>query len=731
MHVNDLILEARKQGKTALTESESKTALAQYGIPVVEERVVPSPDKAVDLAETMGYPVVLKGIGARLTHKTERGLVKLNLRSAAAVLAAADEIAVGAGADLEGFLVQPQVQGRREFVAGLFRDPQFGPVIMFGVGGILTEALDDVVFRLAPLDEAEAGRMIGEIRSAKLLRAFRGDEPADQAALMRALIGLSRLACDHPSIREVDINPLIATRTGQIVAVDALVVLEEENAAERPLLPPVPPREVMEALAPQSVALIGASDNIKKWGFRVYTGIAAGNYEGPLYLVNPKGGEIAGRPVYRSPAEIPGDVDLAVVTVPAEQVLPLIPHIRAKGIKKMLIISSGFGEAGPEGRRMEQELVAAARRAGILILGPNTMGVVNTHANFYSIGTHARPRPGAISFISQSGNLGGQLLSGAEREGIGIRYFVGSGNEAMVTVEDYLDACAEDNLTQTIILYIESVKNGRRFFEAVRRISPRKPIIVLKGGRTAEGNKAAASHTGGMASNKRVFDTACRQAGAILVEQPAELFHIATALSSLPLPGGKRVGIVSLGGGWGVVATDLCIENGLVIPPLSEEIKSRIDKILPPYWSRANPIDLVGDADPTVPLKVMEELVRWDGCDACIHLGTVGRPFILQKLHESAKLTDPRADWSAFDDFTAAVRVYEQAYLGAIVRLMEKYGKPIMGAYVREGDGSRTITDAVPGSPFKSIVFRTSEYVIHAMAQLCAYGDWLSQRGKR
>ena len=715
--------------RMTLTEAESKAALRQYGVPVVEEWVVRTADEAAQQATKLGYPVVLKGLGARLTHKTELGLVKLNLQNAEDVCTAAGEIAAGAGADLEGFLLQPMVTGRREFVAGLFRDVQFGPVVMFGLGGIFTEALDDVIFRLAPLDEAEARHMIGELRSKKLLSAFRGDKPADMEALIRTLVGLSRLGCDHPEIKEVDINPLIVSSDGRVKAVDALIVLEKEIAEAKPPIPQVSPQELFETFVPRSVALIGASGDIKKWGFRVFTGIVAGKYEGRLYLVNPKGGKIAGRTVYRSLDEIKEPVDLAVVTVPAEGVIDLIPAMQAKGIKKMLLISSGFGETGPEGRLLERELVAAARRAGVLILGPNTMGLINPHAKFYSIGMHARPLPGSISFISQSGNMGGQLLSGAEQEGIGIRCFVGSGNEAMVTIEDYLEGCAADELTQTIILYIESVKDGRRFFESARRIGRRKPIIVLKGGRTMEGNMAAASHTGGMASNKRVFDAACEQAGVIVVEQPTELFNISASLSSLPLPRGKRVGIMSMGGGWGVAATDLCIEHGLEIPPLSPEIIAKIDRILPPYWSRSNPVDLVGDADITVPVKIVEELMRWDGCDACIHLGIMGRPLMLQKQYESALLTDPSADWSIFEQYIQSVQRIEAEYMERLILLMEQYGKPILGAYIQQDERDKTILDVAPGSPFKGIVFRTAEHVINAMSKLCAHGQWMSRAG--
>ncbi|MCK9233123.1 MAG: acetate--CoA ligase family protein, partial [Syntrophales bacterium] len=388
--IDTLIQQVITDGRTTLTEAESKTVLKAYRAPVIEEWVVKTPAEAVRQAEQTGYPIVLKGLGAKLTHKTERGLVKLNLGSAAAVHQAAFEIEKGAGPDLEGYLVQPQVTGRREFVAGLFRDAQFGPVVMFGLGGIFTEALDDVVFRLAPFDEGMALQMITELHAKKLLEAFRGEQPADPDALARTLAGLSRLAVDHPEVREVDINPLLVGPNGRVTAVDALIVLQSEKTEEQTFSPPVAPQDVAKVFYPRSIAFLGASGTISKWGYLMAVAVLAGGYEGPVYLVNPRGGRIAGRPVYPSLGDIPGPVDLVVVTVPAEAVIALLPELKAKCVKSMLLVTSGFGETGPEGKELERKLVAAAHQAGVLILGPNTMGICNPHAKFFCTGMHAR-----------------------------------------------------------------------------------------------------------------------------------------------------------------------------------------------------------------------------------------------------------------------------------------------------------------------------------------------------
>lgn len=722
MKAAELILKARTEGRSALTEAESKEVLRLYGVPVVEERIAATPEEAAAVAEGIGFPAVLKGLGAKLTHKTERGLVCLNLRDAEEVRAAARRVAEAAGADLEGYLLQPMLTGRREFVAGLFSDPQFGPVVMFGLGGVFTEALDDVAFRVAPVDEQEAEGMLDELRSCKLLGPFRGEAAAARDRLVNVLTGLSRLAMELPDVTEADINPLLVGPDGSVTAVDALIVLGERPAANDPP-PAIDPRAIARLFYPRSLAFVGASGTLGKWGYRLLCNVTAGGFAGPIYLVNPRGGQIAGREVYKSVAEIPGPVDLAVVTIPAAKVLELIPGFREKRIRNVLLITSGFAETGPEGRRLEEELVAAARAAGILILGPNTMGICNPHDSLYCCGSSVRPRSGTTAIVSQSGNLGVQLMGFAEQEGVGVRAFSGSGNEAMITIEDYMEAFEVDDLTQTVVLYLESVKNGRRFLRAARRVGKKKPVVMLKGGRTQAGNRAAESHTGALASNLRVFDAAARQAGIVVVEQPMELLDLSAAFSSLPFPRGNRVALMTLGGGWGVVASDLCVEYGLAIPALSPELIARIDNILPPYWSRSNPIDLVGEVGPRIPLQVLEELMEWDRCDAVIHLGILGMRATLTKMIGSIRAVDPAMDEKTLEAIPGVLAEFEKGFLGHAERLMEKHGKPVLGVNLLPDESARTITD-IPGRSYKGVSFLSPERAVKALARMYAYRQW-------
>ncbi len=727
MDITELIRKAKREGRTALTEAESKQVLRHYGVPVVDEVVAAGLEEAVRQAVAIGFPVVLKGLGTRLTHKTERGLVKLNLKDADGVRKAAGEIIAAAGDDLEGFLVYRMVEGRREFMAGLFRDPQFGPVVLFGLGGIFAEALGDVTFRLAPLDEIQARQMIKEIRSIDFLGQFRGEHPVNVEQLIHTLVSVSRLGMEHPEVKETDINPLIALPDGRITAVDALVILGDAPL-KGAVRAPVDRKAIHNLFSPHSIAFVGASAALGKWGYTLFTNVVAGNFAGDVYLVNPKGGEIAGRQVFKSLAEIPGPVDLAVVAVPAAKVIGLIPELKEKGIGSVLLVTSGFGETGKKGLRLEERLVEEARAAGIVILGPNTMGICNPHENLFCTYQHVRPKAGGTALVAQSGNLGTQLLAFAESEGIGIRAFIGSGNEAMLTIEDYMDVLESDDLTKTVVLYVESLKDGRRFFETTGRVSRKKPVIMLKGGRTRAGNRAAASHTGALASNIKVFEAACRQAGVVLGETSMDLLDLSAAFSSLPLPAGRRAAIMTLGGGWGVITADLCVEHGLEVPELTPNLISRIDQVLPPYWSRSNPIDLVAEMDISVPMMLVEELIKWDGCDAVIHLGILGRRLFVQRMIESSYAVDLSCNRQYLGAVARRLAEFEIGYMEHVVRLMEKYGKPVLGVYLLSDANSKTIIE-IEGSPYKGVSFLTPERAVKALAGMYSYKRWLDTEG--
>ena len=713
-----------KSGIKSLNEDQAKKIFKKLGLPVVQEIRLEAIEDIHGAAQTVGYPVVLKGLAKQMLHKTEAGMVEVGISNSARLKESAQTMKSRAGESFEAFLVQPQIQGRREFTAGMFKDSQFGPVIMFGVGGVLTEALKDMILRLAPLTEADLDDMLDNLKAKALLGSFRGEAAVNRAELKSVLRGLSDLAMACPEIREIDINPLIISPDGSPMAVDGLMILEKPESCDTCVNQKIDLKDLYTTFYPKTIAFVGASAVPGKWGHILPTNAYAGGFKGKIFLINPKGGTIMGRNVYKTIDDIKGDVDLAVVTVPASRVMDLIPALEKKHVKGMVLITSGFREVGDQGRQLEDAVMAAAGKAGILVIGPNTMGMCNPHASLYFSGANTFPLPGSTSLVSQSGNLGTQLLSFAEQQGIGIRGFVGSGNEAMITIEDYMQALERDDLTRSVVLYIESVKDGRRFFESAGRLSKTKPVVLLKGGRTQDGEKAASSHTGAMASDAGVFNAACTQAGIIQVEQPMELLDMATVFSSLPMPKGGRVAIMTLGGGWGVVTTDLCTEYGLRLPKLSKEIIEQLNNCLPDYWSHGNPVDIVGEGDPEIPKICLEELLKWDGCDAVIHLGIHGRRILVNAMANAALKADPDTTKETADIFMADILKEEEDYTRYIVEMTQKYNKPVVGVSLLTDELSRTLY-RYDDLDYKGVFFPSPERAVKALAGMVRYKKWL------
>ncbi len=711
----------------SIAEDKAKKIFKLFNIPIVQEIQAMKIEEILSACRKIGFPVVLKGLCSNTLHKSEAGLVWVGLSTEDQVRDAFNEMTQSSKGDIESYLIQPVVCGRREFVAGMFQDPQFGPVILFGLGGVLTEALKDIVLKMAPLNDNDIEDMFEKLSSNKLLSDFRGEKAVNKKMLKAILKGLSDMALTYPNIKEVDINPLIIQKDGSPVVVDGLIVLDQVKNKKRKTYT-IDQKALRACFYPKSIAFIGASAILGKWGHLLLTNTLSKAYKGKVFLVNPKGGKITGRPVHKSITEIKEDVELAVVTIPADQVTNLIPDLKSKNVKGILLITSGFREVGKEGARLEEKLAQEAYDAGMLILGPNTMGICNPHIDFYCSAAHAYPKPGSTALVSQSGNMGTQLLAFAEQQDIGIRAFSGSGNEAMVTIEDYMEAFEIDELTRTVVLYLESVKDGARFFKSAARVSKQKPVVVLKGGRTAIGEKAASSHTGAMASDSKVFDAACYQSGIIQVRQPVELLDLSAVFSSLPLPKGNRVAIMTLGGGWGVVTTDLCAEHGLVVPELSPGIIEQLNKILPPFWSHGNPIDIVGEGDPEIPKTCLEELLKWDGCDAVIHLGIHGRRVLAYNMLESVCRTDPDMDQKKAEIYKDTILKLEEDYTHYVAKLTQTYEKPVLGVSLLTDEISRTLY-CTNGCKYKSVFFPSPERAVKALWGMVQYSDWRAKNG--
>lgn len=374
---------------------------------------------------------------------------------------------------------------------------------------------------------------------------------------------------------------------------------------------------------PNSVAVVGASNGLGKWGFIIPLNLVLGGYQGELYMINPKEKSIQGLPTLKKLEDIGKPVDLVIVTVPAVLVLDVIEQCARIGTKNMVVISSGFSEMSDEGKEMEKKLAAKAVALGIRMIGPNTMGICSPPTNLFSMGSFTRPPAGHVGFVSQSGNLGVQLLGWATRAGLGISRFIGSGNEAVVTCEQVLEYYGADPETKVIIMYLEGIDNGARFLEIARRITPHKPIIALKMGATEEGARAAASHSGAVSTPHRVYRAMVKQAGIIEAASTEEMVDLARTFGHLPTPKGHRVGIMTMGGGWGVVTTDACAKQGLTLPAPSPATLEAVDQVLPEFWSHGNPVDLVGTINRAAHYAVLEAMVMDPNFDSIITLGSL------------------------------------------------------------------------------------------------------------
>ncbi|NLV39742.1 MAG: CoA-binding protein [Candidatus Hydrogenedentes bacterium] len=669
-----LIARALEQGQPSLSEHDSKRVLSAYGVRTVEEAFADTPDAAADAAARLGFPAAVKGCGAGLAHKSDRGLVRLHLADAAAVRAAAEAL-LAAGAP--GLLVQRMARGRRELIIGGARDAAFGPQVMLGLGGVSVEAVGDVAFRLPPVDARDVREMVLELRGRRLFDAFRGGPPVCPEALETTLNAAGRILLDHPGVSHVDINPLVV-EDGIPVAVDALVSLSPDAAAPPEGTAPVwAPERFLALFEPETVAVVGASDSPLKWGFRILFNTLEGGYRGRLYGVNPRHKELLGVPCFPSVAELPEAPDLAVIVIPPPGVPDAVRACAARGVKAVVVITAGFGELEDAAARgLQDEVVRAARETGLLLAGPNCAGVAGPAPQSLYCGMFVRhPGPGGLSIVSQSGNVGGTALAWAQFHQAGVARFISTGNEAVLRTADYLRFLAGDPATAAVLAYVEGVRPGDGFFGALRAAAAAKPVVVLKGGRSAAGLQAARSHTGALSGGARVFRAACRQAGAVAVDDPLEAMELAAAFAAQPLPKGRRVGIVSQGGGWGVLAADACVEEGLEVAVLPEETLAELDAFLPGWWSRGNPVDLVAGNDLMLQPKAVETVIKSPAVDAVIVLGV-------------GYIADSVARFAA-SDLAKGISLDQLAAMGAgievegarqIAALAAQYGKPVLAA---------------------------------------------------
>ena len=662
-----------------LSESASKALLREAGVPMADEREVATAELAALAATEIGFPVVAKLCGDAIAHKTERGLVRLKLGSAQAVNEAAADLLAAARPE-DGpvtVLVAPMVQGNRELIAGVVRDPQFGASVMLGIGGILAEAIADVVFRPAPLDRVTAHEMIADLATQKLLGEFRGEAAVDREKLVDVLVGLGKLASERSDIASIDVNPLIVSADGVPIAVDALVEIGEPDTSIATARPRPSDAQFKALFEPQGVLVTGASTHPGKFGFVSLHNILAGGFAGGIYGTNLQGENVLGIQTVADIEQLPDNaIDLVFVCTPASANPALLRACAAKGVKAAFLTSAGYGEAGEEGKQAEKELIALADELGILLAGPNGQGVVSTPANLCAQIVAPYPPAGKIGVASQSGNFVSSFLNWSRSSGVGISRAVSAGNAAAVTVADYLDYYADDDATAVGLAYVEGISDGRTLMTRLASVAQRKPLVLVKGGATEGGAQAAASHTGALAANDKVFDGFCRAAGITRTETVEEAFEAAATFATQPLPKGPNVVIMTTAGGWGVVTSDAITRDGqLKLMELPEDLKAQIDTKLPPRWSKGNPVDCAGgETRDTIP-EVLEMIAVHPDVHAVIYLGIGIQSNQARLLREGGFYPD-----HGIDRIVAYHERQDQRFAEAADELSKRTGKPILTA---------------------------------------------------
>jgi acetyl coenzyme A synthetase (ADP forming)-like protein len=596
------ILDAVKADKrTSLTAPEGKLVCDAYGIPVPKEGVAKSAGEAAKIATDMGFPVVMKIVSPDILHKTEAGGVVVGVKTAAeaeknyaTILANAKKYK--SDAKIEGIQVQQMLTGGQEVIVGAVTDGSFGKLVAFGLGGVLVEVLKDITFRLAPATKEDALSMLDGIQAHEMLKGVRGSDPANRDAIADIIVNVSRLITDFPEIAEMDLNPVFATKSNAIAA-DVRIVVDFAPKAPRPR-----PnhddivRQMNRIMKPKAVAVIGASAETGKIGNSVMKNLINGGYKGDIYPIHPKADEIMGKKVYKSVKDIPGEVDIAVFAIPASLVAGALIECGEKKVVGAILIPSGYAETGNV--KGQEEIQAIGQKYGIRLMGPNIYGFYYTPANLCATFCTAYDVKGGAALSSQSGGIGMAIIGFSRSAKMGVSAIVGLGNKSDIDEDDLLTFFEQDDNTKIIAQHCEDLKDGRAFAEVAKRVSKKKPIVVLKAGRTSAGAKAASSHTGALAGNDKIYEDVFNQSGVIRARSLRDMLDFARGIPILPTPKGENVVIITGAGGSGVLLSDACIDNNLKLMVIPPDLDAAFRKFIPPFGAAGNPVDITGGEPP-------------------------------------------------------------------------------------------------------------------------------------
>jgi len=591
----------RKSGRHALSAPEAQQLCDAYGIPTPKQALAKSAAEAAKIAARLRFPVVLKIVSDDILHKTEAGGVIVGVKNASEARRAFDRLVKSAkafkkNAAIQGVQVQQMLGAGREVLVGAVTDPSFGKLVAFGLGGVLVEVMKDITFRLAPVSRKDALAMLDCVSSAELLRGVRGAKGVDRGALAGIIQKVSQLVNDFPEILEVDLNPIFATEKG-VTAVDVRIVVGE----------PLPQRQrfsqhdilsaMQRIMNPRAVAVIGASAEDGKIGNSVMKNLISGGYAGKIYPIHPKADEILGRKAYASVLNVAEEIDVAVFAIPAKFCAGAMEEVGRKYIAGAVMIPSGFAEVGEQ--RLQDELLAVAQRHNVRMMGPNIYGFYYTPQSLCATFCTPYDVKGKVALSSQSGGVGMSIVGFSRTTRMGVSAIVGLGNKSDLDEDDLLTYFEQDDNTQVIAMHCEDLKDGRSFAEVASRVSKKKPVVMLKAGRTALGARAAASHTGALAGNDKIYDDVLRQCGVIRAKSLNDLLQFARGLQVLPTPKGENIIIITGAGGSGVLLSDACVDNGLSLMKMPPDLDAGFRKFIPPFGAAGNPVDITGGEPPT------------------------------------------------------------------------------------------------------------------------------------
>ncbi|BBL68722.1 acetate--CoA ligase family protein [Methanoculleus chikugoensis] len=600
--------------KRMLSEFESYDLLKQYGVPVPEHAIVKTPAEAGKAAEKIGFPVVMKIHSPQIVHKSDAGGVIVSISSKQAAEEAFNKIVANAkaynpDAEIKGVIVEQQAAPGLELIIGGKTDPAFGKVLTFGMGGTLVELMKDVTLRILPITEETIRQMIREIHGYPMIQGYRGSKPRDEETLVKIMWAINCFFAENTNVVEFDINPVRLYESGACI-VDARIFVDDEAvdkvAKERPFVP-------VEYFTPRSIAVIGASSEPKKMGYAVMHNLL--HFPGQLYPVNNKRPEVQGLKAYASILDIPNPVDMAVITVPAKHVPSVVEECGQKGVVMAVIITAGFKEMGEGGKALEDRVMEIAKRYGTRIIGPNCLGLIIPPKGIDTTYVHESPKPGNIAFISQSGAIVNTVVDWSIKQDIGFSAVVSVGNQADLNFIDYLRFVERDPKTKGIILYVEEIQDGKTFMKVVSEVSKTKPVVAIKAGSSVKGQAAASSHTGSLSGSYEVYMEAFRESGVIPVHTLSGTFQVAEMLSSPKgYPRGKRAVVITNAGGFAVLSSDYAERYGIDLITLPPKVLKELNELLPEFWNKNNPIDLLGDANEKRFEQTFNTLVKYQDC---------------------------------------------------------------------------------------------------------------------